>query len=51
MIFVGGATGSGLGAFAYSHGGWLAASWVGFSLPMIALLFFSTEFKKTFVAH
>ena len=42
-IFVGGAAGSALGAWSYAHGGWWLTSWVGFALPLSALLFFTTE--------
>jgi predicted MFS family arabinose efflux permease len=43
-IFVGGAFGSSVGAWAYAHGGWNLTSWVGFALPLGALLYFGTEF-------
>lgn len=42
-FFAGGALGSALGGWAYAHGGWTAASWLGFALPVLALLYFSTE--------
>ncbi len=42
-IFVGGAFGSTMGAYAFTHGGWPATSWVGFALPVAALLYFGTE--------
>lgn len=42
-IFIGGATGSALGAWAYAHGGWELTSWVGFFMPLAALIFFLTE--------
>ncbi len=42
-IFIGGASGSALGAWAYAHGGWWLTSWVGFAMPAAALLFFLTE--------
>jgi predicted MFS family arabinose efflux permease len=42
-FFSGGALGSLLGGWAYASGGWALASWVGLSLPLIALLYFSTE--------
>lgn len=45
MVFVGGATGSALGAWAYARGGWVLTSWVGFTMPLIALVFFLTEGK------
>lgn len=40
MIFVGGACGSSLGAWAYAHGGWALTSWVGFAMPALAFLVF-----------
>lgn len=42
-IFIGGATGSALGAWAYAKGGWHLTSWVGFAMPMIGLLYALTE--------
>jgi predicted MFS family arabinose efflux permease len=36
-FFIGGAIGSAVGAWSYAHGGWTAASWIGASLPTIAL--------------
>lgn len=42
-IFVGGATGSALGAWSYARGGWTLTSWVGFLMPAAALLFYLTE--------
>lgn len=42
-IFVGGAFGSTMGAYAFTHGGWPATSWVGFALTVAALLYFGTE--------
>lgn len=42
-IFVGGASGSALGAWAYSTGGWKLTAWCGFLLPAIAFLCFLTE--------
>jgi len=40
---LGGALGSLIGGWAYALGGWAYASWVGLALPLIALLYFSTE--------
>ena len=37
-FFSGGAIGSALGVWAYAHGGWPAASIIGFGLPALALL-------------
>jgi predicted MFS family arabinose efflux permease len=42
-FFMGGAVGSLAGGWAYALGGWIYASWVGLTLPLIALLYFSTE--------
>jgi len=42
-FFAGGALGSALGGLAFAHGGWAMASWLGFALPVIALLYFCTE--------
>lgn len=42
-IFIGGAIGSALGAWAYERGGWQLTSWVGFVMPALALLYFFTE--------
>lgn len=42
-FFAGGALGSALGGWAFAHGGWAAASWLGFALPVLALIYFSTE--------
>lgn len=44
VLFVGGAFGSMSGAWAYAHGGWTMTSYIGFGLPVCALLYFSTEF-------
>ncbi len=43
IFFVGGALGSSVGAWAYARDGWPLASWIGFALPAIALLYFRTE--------
>lgn len=42
-IFVGGAIGSSAGAWAYSSGGWPLTAGVGFLMPALAFLYFSTE--------
>jgi predicted MFS family arabinose efflux permease len=44
IIFIGGASGSALGGWAYANGGWELTSMVGFALPAMALLYFATEF-------
>lgn len=46
-FFAGGAVGSGLGAWAYAHGGWGWTAWVGLALPAAALAFFATEPRET----
>lgn len=46
MIFVGGACGSTLGAWAYDKGGWELASIVGLTMPLAAFVFFLTEGKR-----
>ncbi|WP_408095718.1 MFS transporter [Peredibacter sp. HCB2-198] len=46
IIFIGGGAGSALGAWAYARGGWELTSWVGFAMPVMALLVYLTE-KKT----
>lgn len=43
MIFVGGACGSALGAWAYAHGAWDLTSKVGVLMPLLALFYFFTE--------
>lgn len=45
-IFIGGGIGSALGAWAYAHGGWQLAAWVGLVLPGAALLMFATEKRQ-----
>jgi predicted MFS family arabinose efflux permease len=47
-IFVGGAFGSSVGAWAYAHGSWYLTSWVGFTLPLAGLLYFGTEWLTGF---
>jgi predicted MFS family arabinose efflux permease len=44
-FFLGGALGSAVGGWAYAHGGWMLASWIGMALPVAALLYFATEPK------
>jgi predicted MFS family arabinose efflux permease len=39
-FFTAGALGSAVGAWAYAEGGWSLASWIGFALPIAALLSF-----------
>ncbi len=45
--FAGGAIGSSLGAFAYAHGGWRAASMLGLAMPLAALFFFAAEHRRS----
>jgi predicted MFS family arabinose efflux permease len=42
-FFLAGAAGSGIGAWAFERGGWALTSWVGFALPVVALIYFATE--------
>jgi predicted MFS family arabinose efflux permease len=42
-FFAAGATGSALGGWAFAQGGWPLASWIGFALPVMGLLYFLTE--------
>ena len=43
IFFAGGAIGSGIASIAYVYGGWSLVAWIGFSFPVIALIFFFTE--------
>ncbi|WP_323985737.1 MFS transporter [Pseudomonas canadensis] len=42
-FFMGAAAGSAVGGWAFAEGGWSLASWLGFALPVTALLYFITE--------
>jgi predicted MFS family arabinose efflux permease len=42
-FFAGGAIGSAIGGWSFAQGGWPLTSWVGFALPVCALLYFFTE--------
>ena len=42
-FFVAGAAGSGIGAFAYAHGGWTLAAALGTALPLAALAYLFSE--------
>ena len=42
-FYAGGAIGSALGGWAFAQGGWALASWVGFALPVAALVYCATE--------
>ncbi|MET8422093.1 MFS transporter [Streptomyces sp. NPDC005134] len=44
-FFIGGALGSQLGSLAYRTGGWTALSILGATLPLIALLYWTTEHR------
>lgn len=46
VFFIGGAVGSALGGWSYAHGGWMLASILGLSMPVIALLYYFTEKGK-----
>jgi predicted MFS family arabinose efflux permease len=42
-FFLAGAAGSGVGVWAFERGGWALTSWIGFALPVMALIYFATE--------
>ncbi|AMD60432.1 MFS transporter [Agrobacterium tumefaciens] len=42
-FFVGGAVGSAVGGWTYAQGGWTFTSWIGFALPVVALLYSLSE--------
>jgi len=42
-FFLAGAAGSAVGAWAYAHGGWTLAAWIGGLLPVLALIYLATE--------
>jgi len=46
-FFAGGALGSALGGWIYAQGGWSATSWLGFSFPALALLYYCTELGRS----
>lgn len=46
-FFAGGAVGSALGGWLYAEGGWWAASMLGLALPASALLYSSTERRRS----
>ncbi|MFJ8113402.1 MFS transporter [Streptomyces sp. NPDC096132] len=46
MFFVGGAVGSQLGSVVYHAGGWAALTVLGAALPLIALLYWTTERRQ-----
>lgn len=43
VFFAGGAIGSAVGGWAFAHGGWNAASLIGMTMPILALVCFLTE--------
>jgi len=43
VFFIGGAIGSALGGWAYAYGGWMFASILGLSMPVVALFYYFTE--------
>lgn len=45
-FFMGGAAGSALGAWAFAQGGWSLTAWIGFALPVAAILYFATEKRR-----
>ena len=47
-LFVGGALGSYLGAWAYTRGGWTLTAAIGVLMPILGLLYFSTEWMTGF---
>jgi predicted MFS family arabinose efflux permease len=44
--FVGGASGSALGAWAFARNGWTLTSWIGVAMPLVALVYYLTEKKS-----
>ncbi|MFJ3207122.1 MFS transporter [Streptomyces flaveolus] len=51
MFFAGGAAGSQLGSVVYHAGGWTAVTLLGAALPIVALLYWSTERRARTVAE
>ncbi|MFD8221720.1 hypothetical protein ACFV2U_50820 [Streptomyces sp. NPDC059697] len=51
MFFVGGAIGSQLGSVVYPTGGWTALTVLGTALPLIALLYWTTERRQRAAAE
>lgn len=45
-FFVGGAIGSAIGVWSFAQGGWPLASWIGFVLPIIAMIYYTTELAE-----
>jgi predicted MFS family arabinose efflux permease len=42
-LFLGGAAGSAIGAWAYVHGGWMLAASIGGVMPLLTLIYLATE--------
>jgi predicted MFS family arabinose efflux permease len=42
-LFLGGAMGSAIGAWAYVHGGWALAASIGGVMPLLTLIYLATE--------
>jgi len=45
-FFVGGAIGSAVGGWTFARDGWPMTAWAGFSLPVLALLAYATEWRR-----
>jgi len=45
-FYLAGAAGSALGGWAFARGGWPLASWLGFALPVAALIYFASEKRE-----
>ncbi len=45
-FFAGGAISSAIGGWAYAQGGWFLACWTGLALPLIALAYYATGFRR-----
>lgn len=46
IFFVGGAVGSAAGSWAYDLGGWQASLLIGIALPVVAMLYYLTEYTR-----
>ncbi|WP_322922274.1 MFS transporter [Paenibacillus campi] len=46
-FFLGGALGSSVGTWAFETGGWTAAVGIGIALPVVAFMYFMTEFRRS----
>ncbi|GLQ93508.1 MFS transporter [Dyella acidisoli] len=42
-FFMGGAVGSAIGVWSFAQGGWPLTSWIGFVLPTVAMIYYTTE--------